>query len=86
MEVLFNSKSYNLRFDHTTDLNSNRQYIASTNGDILSRLSLFKYDVGEPLPEGGRISHIISFDEMGQLVQLELDKLPKRRRKKKEDE
>lgn len=85
MEVLFNSKNYNLRFDHTTELNSNRQYIASTSGDILSRLSLFNYDVGETLPEGGKISHIISFSEMGELVQVELDKLPKRKRRKKDE-
>ncbi|ANQ52867.1 hypothetical protein MY04_5536 [Flammeovirga sp. MY04] len=82
MEITINQKNYVLLFDHQSELNANRQYLASTNGKICSRLSTFRYDVGEPLPEGGAIEQIITFEEMNSQIEEILESQPKRRRKK----
>ncbi|OHX64737.1 hypothetical protein [Flammeovirga pacifica] len=84
MEITVNEKTYVLMFDHQSELIANRQYLASTNGKIYSRLSTFTYDIGEALPEGGKIDQIIAFDQMNKEVEAQIESKPKRRRKKTE--
>ncbi|MBB6462315.1 hypothetical protein [Flammeovirga kamogawensis] len=83
MEITLDSKSYTLLFDTDKELHTNRQYLASSNGKVYSRLSLYSYDVGESLPEGGTVVAIIDYSTMNKFVEEEIAKLPKRTRKKK---
>ncbi|NLR91582.1 hypothetical protein [Flammeovirga agarivorans] len=82
MEITINQKNYILLFDTQQDLNASRQYLASTTGNICSRLSSFKYDIGEALPEGGKIEHIITYQEMNDQVAPLLESSKRKRRKK----